>query len=199
MESQNKVNAPESPAGEAPEPEISVGEAGAPAKRRARPRKDKATFHTTKHGILARPLLEALAHRGENIRQLRVIERSLREKLQIDGILAELLFDRAWSSFLRCLLIARTEARALTSQGPPSDLSFIPNLPKLPKSDFSLDDISIRRLQEIAIVQRYDAHFSRDFYRTLGLLMAMLHGGNAGLTKQLEKSYGKSKEYPTED
>jgi hypothetical protein len=196
MENENKGNGLQLPVGEAPEPEISNA---VPTKRRARARKDKAGLHATKHGILARPLLEALARRGENIRQLRVIERMLREKLQRDGILAELLFDRAWSSFLRCVLIARTEARVLTSQGPPSDLSFIPNLPKLPKSDFSFDDISVLRLQQIALIQRYDAHFSRDFHRTVGLLMGMRHGGNAGLTKQLEKSYGKDKEDLSEE
>jgi hypothetical protein len=52
--------------------------------------------------------------------------RHLREELQPVGILAELLFDWMWSSFLRCLLIARTEAKVLTSDGPPMSLSFYP-------------------------------------------------------------------------
>ncbi len=156
MEIKNKNDGVQPVADDSREPESTIPEAASnlPLKRTARPRKDKAEFHATKHGILARPLLGALARRGENIRQLRVIERMLREKLQINGIFAELLFDRAWSSFLRCLLIARTEARVLTSEGPPSDLSFIPNLPKLPKSDFSFDDVSVLRLHQIALIQR---------------------------------------------
>lgn len=167
-------------------------------KRSSRKRSDKAGFHATKHGILSRPLLEALSRRGENIRQLRQIERLLREELQPVGVLAELLFDRMWSSFLRCLLISRTEARVLTSDGPPMSLSFIPNLPKLPESSFSLDDVSFVRLQHVPLIQRYDAHFSRDFYRTAGLLMAMREGGKAGLTRQLERTFGKNKDDPAD-
>jgi hypothetical protein len=139
---------------------------------------------------VARPLLEALIGRGENVRQLREIERVLREELQPVGILGELLFDRAWSSYLRCLLIVRTETRVLTVDGPPSKLPFIPSLP-VKEYPFSFDDISFLHLQQLALIQRYDAYFSRDFFRATGLLMAMRDGGKAGLTRQLEKTFGK--------
>ena len=153
MENENKGNGLQLPVGEALEPEISTAESGASPRSDAHVHaKTRLDYTPLSTEYYAKPLLEALARRGENIRQLRVIERMLREKLQIDGILAELLFDHAWSSFLRCVLIARTEARALTSQGPPSDLSFIPNLPKLPKSDFSFDDISALRLQQLPLL-----------------------------------------------
>ena len=172
-----------------------------PKPKRKRPtsnRSDTARLHATKHGILARPLFEALEGRDENIRQLRAIERVLREELQPVGILGELLFDRAWSSYLRCLLIVRTEARVLTPDGPPTKPSFMAHVPDLESAPFSYDDISLRHLQHLALIQRYDAHFSRDFFRAAALLMAMRDGGKAGLTRQLEKSFGKNKDDPTE-
>jgi hypothetical protein len=166
-------------------------------KRSSRRRTDKARLHAVKHGILARPLLEALVGRGENVRQLREIERVLREELQPVGILGELLFDRAWSSYLRCLLIVRTEARVLTVDGPPSKLPVIPSLP-VKEYPFSFDDISFLHLQHLALIQRYDAYFSRDFFRATELLMAMRDGSKAGLTRQLEKPFGKNKDDPNE-
>lgn len=168
-----------------------------PPKRAPRNRTDKARLHATKHGILARPLYEALVGRGENVRQLREIENALREELQPVGIIAELLFDRAWSSYLRCLLIVRTEARVLTPEQP-TDFSFVPGLPKIDTAPFCFDDITFSHLQHLALVQRYDAHFSKDFFRFVALLLAMRDGGKAGLSKQFEKSFGKNRDQPEE-
>jgi hypothetical protein len=184
----------------APEPETASCETAPapPLKPPSRPRKDRARFHATKHGILARPLLEALDRRGENIRQLRKLEHALRAELQPVGAIAKLIFDRMWSSYLRCLLIDRTEARTSTPDGPPSELSFTSNFTRLPKSDFSFDDVSLLGLQRLALIQRYDAHFSRDFFRSMGLLLAMRDGGKAGLARQFQKTLGKSREDLTE-
>jgi hypothetical protein len=92
------------------------------------------------------------------------------------------------------LLIARSEARVLTPEGPPTPFADIRGLPKIDSPPFCYDDISLFRLQQLMIFQRYDTHFSRDFFRTVALLMAMRDGGKAGLTKQLEKSFGKNKD-----
>jgi hypothetical protein len=67
----------------------------------------------------------------------------------------------------------------LTVDGPPSKLPVIPSLP-VKEYPFSFDDISFLHLQHLAQIQRYDAYFSRDFFRATGLLMAMRDGGKAG-------------------
>ena len=54
----------------------------------SRERKDKTRLHCTRHGILSRPLLEALVRRGENLRQLRRMECAFRRDLQPEGALA---------------------------------------------------------------------------------------------------------------
>ncbi len=54
--------------------------------------------------------MAALIRLGENRRELIKIYKKLRADLKPTGILGEILFDRAWSSYLRCLLIARVEA-----------------------------------------------------------------------------------------
>jgi hypothetical protein len=108
MQNEEKNNGVQPQLGGTPEVDIESAETGSyqSVEHPSRPRKDKARLHATRHGILSRPLLEALARRGENIRQLRGIERALREDLRPVG--AELLFDRMWSSFLRCLLIEKS-------------------------------------------------------------------------------------------
>lgn len=200
MHEENNENGVQPSTGDTPGPETASSEtASAPSlKAPSRPRKDKARFHATKHGILARALLDALGRRGENVRQLRRLEHALRAKLQPVGVIAEVIFDRMWPSFLRCLLMARTEARTSTPDGPPSELTFTSNFARLPKSDFSFDDVSLLGLQRLALIQRYDAHFSRDFFRSMGLLIAMRDGGKAGLTRQIEKTLGKNRDDPNE-
>ena len=75
-------------------------------------RKDKRRLHSMHHAILSRYPLEALARLGENIRQLRSLERSLRAGLKPSGFTGDILFDRLWSSYLCCLLAVRAEATA---------------------------------------------------------------------------------------
>ncbi len=67
-------------------------------------RKDKQRLHAMRHGILSQYPLQALALLGENTRRLRQMERVLRTELKISGTLQNILFDRVWSCFLRCLL-----------------------------------------------------------------------------------------------
>jgi hypothetical protein len=56
------------------------------------PRKDKNHFHATRHGVLSRYPLEALASLGENIRHLRRIERKFPMELKPSGFAAESMF-----------------------------------------------------------------------------------------------------------
>lgn len=89
--------------------------------RAPRARKDKGMLHARNHGVLSRNPLEVLIRLGENPRELIKIEKMLRAELKSTGIFGKLLFDRAWSSFLRCLLIARTEARLFVPVDQDSD------------------------------------------------------------------------------
>lgn len=168
---------------------------------RQRGRTDRKRFHAIRHGVLSRHPLAALAHAGENIRQLRGIERKLRAELNPQGIVAEILFDRAWSSFLRCLLIARTEGELVT---PIEKLMGRPSPPRLqqgpmPTLVFSepvaATDLHSDLITHLGTVVRYDAHFSREFYRAVGLLLAMRSGGDSGLTGMLVKTAGANKEF----
>ena len=78
-----------------------------------RARKDKRGLHTMRHAMLTRYPLQALARLGENVRHLRKIEREFRAELKPVGMVGQMLFDRMFSAYLRCLLAARAEAIAL--------------------------------------------------------------------------------------
>jgi hypothetical protein len=166
-----------------------------------RARKDKNRVHATRHAVLSRYPLEALARRGENIRQLRRIELLLRRELKPTGIVAEMFFDRAWSSYLRCLLIARTEAEALTpAEQQTGILNPIPHLQEgeLPtliwrEQGTTFENFPADLMKHLSIVQRYDRHFYGEFYRSMGMLVALKNGGEAGLTRQLSKTFGPNK------
>jgi hypothetical protein len=86
---------------------------------RAHPRKDKNQLHATRHGILSRYPLESLVDSGEKLRALRGLEKSLRDQFQPRGALEQILFDRAWSSLLHCLLVARAEKRIFAEANQP--------------------------------------------------------------------------------
>jgi hypothetical protein len=166
-----------------------------------RVRRDKSHFHATRHGILTRHPLEALARCGHNIRQIRRIEKLLRAELNPKGIVAEILFDRAWSSYLRCILIANAESSVFTANDPRVPGVELPRLreaefPTLvfPEPGTQKFSFSVELAKHLAIVQRYDNHFSREFYRTVGLLLAMKNGSNAALTEILTKTLGTRKE-----
>ena len=153
------------------------------ATRATRARKDKGGVHARCHGVLSRNPLEALIRRGENLRGLRKIEKMLRADLKPVGILGEILFDRAWSSYLRCLLIGRTEAYLFT----PVNAQDSDGMPKLieaevptlvwPESGTSNCDFSADLMKHLETVLRYDAHFAREFYRAVGMLLALRTGG----------------------
>jgi hypothetical protein len=148
-----------------------------------RARNDKMQLHAQHHGVLSRHPLQALVRRGENLRELRQIEKMLRAELKPVGIFAELLFDRAWSSFLRCLLIARLEARLLT----PVDQDDADAEPKLkeaelpslvwPEPGATNYDLSDDLMTHLETVLRYDSHFAREFHRSVISLLALRDGG----------------------
>lgn len=144
-------------------------------------RKDEARLHVTRHAILSRFPLEALAALGENTRQLRKLEKKFRAELKPSGVVGELLFDRMWSSYLRCLLVARAEAVALA---PTEHLLTLDLEPQLSTE-----------LRHLALVHRYDAHFSREMYRGLGMLLLLRDSGEAGLQRWVNKTIGASKEH----
>jgi hypothetical protein len=165
-------------------------------------RKDKRNVHTTHHGVLSRHPLEALAKSGENIRELRCIERMLRAELQPTGIIGEILFDRAWSSFLRCLLIARAEKNILAAEEPVTFEERVRRagvMAAVTRSHKTCDDQPGEVLRNLSISQRYDCHFSREFFRALGMLLALRSAGNAGLTHLLTKSFAQNKDISVED
>jgi hypothetical protein len=149
-------------------------------------RKDKARLHVTRHAILSRFPLEALAALGENTRQLRRLEKKFRTELKPSCAVGELLFDRMWSSYLRCLLVARAETMALasTEHQPALDMFVSTDKEKLSTE-----------LRHLALVHRYDAHFSREMYRGLGMLLLLRDSGEAGLQRWVNKTIGGSKEY----
>jgi hypothetical protein len=154
--------------------------------RAPRARKDKGGLHARNHGVLSRNPLEALIRLGENPRELIKIEKMLRAELKPTGVFGKLLFDRAWSSFLRCLLIARTEARLFMPVDQDSD-----RMPELKEAELPTlvwseagptnygfsDDL----MKHLETALRYDAHYAREFYRAVGFLVAMQTGGLTGL------------------
>jgi hypothetical protein len=159
---------------------------------RREPRTDKGKLHRRRNGLLSKHPLQALARRGENIREICKQERSLSQLLQPPGPLGKILFDRFWSSFLRCLLIDCVEAELLGSgQRQGVTVREIPRLliEKMPTLAYgSIDDrdnADAEVVKYLALTQRYDAHYSGEFYRTLGLLLALKNGGTTGLTEAL--------------
>jgi hypothetical protein len=161
-------------------------------------RKDKKRLHSMRHGALSRFPLEALASLGESIKALRKIERKLREELKPSGIIAEIFFDRFWSSYLRCLLAARTEAIALTPfDQPTGQTRQTPSLKEaeLPvlvwqNRDMLSDAFSPDLFRQLVLVERYDRHFSREMYRSLAMLLILRSGCEAGLRQCIGKLLG---------
>jgi hypothetical protein len=176
-----------------------------PVEGNRRARKDKNRLHATHHGILSRHPLQALILNGENIRELRRTKRLLHNELRPRGVLGEILFDRAWSSYLRCTLISRSEANIFAPENQSLDgghrgpILREANLPTLVYSDAQLlNNFSGELLKHLAVVQRYDSHFSREFYRSVGMLLAMRDAGDPGLTEELAKVVGRNQIFPEE-
>jgi hypothetical protein len=166
-------------------------------------RTDKNRLHTARHGVLSRYPLEALAHLGENVRSLKRIERKFRAELKPSGILADVLFDRFFSSYLRCVLAARAEATAFAPIDQPAGESRLitslkeRELPTLVVQDFNGTSdarLSADLLGQLALAARYDAHVSKEMYRALGMLLILRSGGEAALEQCVGKILGVSRE-----
>ena len=166
-------------------------------------RKDKHRLHSMRHAVLSRYPLEALVRLGENIRSLRQIERKFRAELKPSGIVAEALFDRFFSCYLRCLLAARAEAETFAPIGEPAGESRViaslkerevPTLVFHDSSGTSEAHPPADLLRQLALVARYDAHLSREMYRALGMLMILRSGGEAALEQCAGKILGVSRD-----
>jgi hypothetical protein len=162
-------------------------------------RKDRGRIHAVRHGVLARHPLEALRHLGEDLKRLRRLERQFREELQPQGALADLIFDRFWSSYLRCLLAARVEASAFLASVPnttnPATNSKLvdadrPTLVPTEEASNLYQVLPPDVLRQLALVQRYDARYSGEMYRALGLLIVMRAKGDAGLEECISANLG---------
>jgi hypothetical protein len=167
-------------------------------------RKDKNRLHATRHGVLSRYPLEALASLGENTRNLRLIERKLREELKPSGIVGALLFDRLFSSYLRCLLAERAEAAMFAPIDQPAGeprhfVSLkerdVPTLVLQESSEAGEAHLPADLLRQLALAARYDAHFSKEMYRALGMLLILRNGGEAALDQCIGKILGVNREF----
>lgn len=191
------------PAGHAQEDPTAV-ETVAPAEDRGttRPttsiaRKDKARLHVTRSAILSRFPLQALASLGENVRQLRRLQAKFRAELKPSRAVGSMYFDRFWSSYLHCLLVARAAAMAIAPEEQHTDTAITPTLvrkelPTLVWTDqpTAKEKLSSELFRHLALVQRYDAHFSREMYRSLGMLLVLRDYGEAVLARCITKTLG---------
>jgi hypothetical protein len=176
------------------------------AQTQGRARKDKNHVHSSRHGILCRDPLEILVSLGENKRRLRKIEKNFLAELKPSGTIANVIFDRMFSCYLRCLLAAKLEARALNpvdSPGPHGgrrvariSAEELPTLIFSDETQHHLQNLSSDLWSQIALVQKYDSHFSREFFRSLGLLLVLKTSGEAGLAKCIGKALGAPKDFP---
>ena len=168
-------------------------------------RKDKGHLHATRHAALSRYPLEALRHLGENPKTLRRQERRLRAKLKPPGVIGAIVFDRFWSSYLRCLLAARSELSALApadiptgqkSAGPSLREREVPTLvlPEAQDQRMTYEALPPDLFRQLALVQRYDRHFSREMYRALAMLLVLRSSGEAGLEQCIRHLLGVKKE-----
>jgi hypothetical protein len=168
-----------------------------------RTRKDKNRLHGVRHGVLSRYPLEALAGLGENIRTLRRIERGFRAELKPSGVLGSALFDRFFSSYLRCILAAKAEAATFASIDQPTDKPsrLITSLKEMELPTLVLQDstgtsgarISADLLGQLTLAARYDAQASKEMYRALGMLLILRSGGEAALEHCAGKILGAAK------
>jgi len=173
--------------------EIVTQEGSAPGARKnnRQKRSDAGRLHATRHGVVARYPLEALRHLGEDPSVLRRIEKGFRAELKPQGAIAEVLFDRFFSSYLRCLLAARVESSMFLRQRQEHNnenltskllTAPLPTLIVEKTVESGLPKGMDREvLNELALVQRYDSHFSKEMLKALGLLLVLRRNGEAGL------------------
>ena len=172
-----------------------------------RKRKDSGHIHTRRHGILARNTMRALVELGENLRSMRRMEREFRTTLQPGGALGNLLFDRFWSCYLRLILVGRLEANLLTAtRGANSGPTSLPSIASGDKPTLILGGSTgspseedggfifpTNLFQQLALVQRYDRHQSREMYRALAMLLLMRRGGESALEGWAVEVLGRGK------
>lgn len=177
------------------------------AEKGVRVRKDKGRLHAVRHGVLARHPLEALRHLGEDCRALRRLEKRCRAELKPRGLIAELIFDRFWCAYLRCLLAARVESSAFLASSPDAGNAAV-RIPALIQAELPtlvVDDEKVINpaghytvppdvLQHLALVQRYDRYFGREMYQAMALLLLMRAKGKEGLEHSIAKIFGTSME-----
>jgi hypothetical protein len=164
---------------------------------RAQARVDKGRTHATRNGLLSRDIVQALVRSGENLRTVRRYEKKCRDIFKPRGPLGELIFDRFWSCYLRLHLSAKLEATVLTSEHHRQRSPILPELREgeLPTlvsesdtNEFEIDqksdaDFSQDLFRNLALAQRYDAHFAREAIRWAGLLLVMRKGGKSALER----------------
>jgi hypothetical protein len=121
--------------------------------------------------------------------------------LKPNGEVAELLFDKWWSCYLRELLIAKLEAGAFVGNNsnrvsaplPMLEERTQPTLVSLPEDEGDLDfrhQPSDDLLQKLTLTQRYHSHYSREGNRIFALLLLMRDGGEETLVKILGTTLG---------
>jgi hypothetical protein len=158
----------------------------------SRKRNDQGRLHATRHGVLSRYVFEALRTLGEDVKKFRRLERRFRETLKPEGEIAGMVFDRFFSSYLRCIVAARVEASAFTPSATSSNSSnLLPtlreqNVPTLVSQGAEEEPsihatLPIDLIRELVLMQRYDRHFSREMFRNLSLLLVLRNGGEDGL------------------
>jgi hypothetical protein len=164
---------------------------------RAQARVDKGRTHATRNGLLSRNIVQALVRSRENVRTLRRYEKKCRDFFKPRGTLGELCFDRFWSCYLRLYLSAKLEATVLTSDHSRQRSPILPELREgeLPTLVSESDpneyeigqkfdaDFSQDLFRNLALAQRYDAHFAREAIRWAGLLLVMRKGGMGALER----------------
>jgi hypothetical protein len=176
----------------------------APGSKRPRKRADQGHLHATRHGILSRHLLEALKMLGEDIKPIRRLERRFRKVLSSKGEIADLIFDRFFSSYLRCILSARVEAKAIAPRSTATNESaVIPSVRELefptlimadgPDNASTTSPIPPDLIHQLVLIQRYDRHFAREMYRALSLLLVLRNGGEDALHEIIVQVLGVGK------
>lgn len=175
------------------------------AKETPRKRKDKGHLHAVRHAVMSRYPLQALRHLGEDVKQFRRLERRLRATLRPRGEIAGIFFDRFFSSYLRCILAARLEASAFEPKA--AGASRTTSLPTLREGNPPMllyPEEHDRQLisamlppdlfRELCLAQRYDAHFSKEMFRALSVLLVLRGNGDAGLEHCIGQMFGARKD-----
>jgi len=170
-----------------------IGKSG--ANDDASTRWDKGRTHVTRYGLLSRDVMRSLVRSGESLRNLRRHEKRFRCFFRPRGTLGELFFDRWWSCYLRLHLIAKLEAKVLTSDHAHRRPFILPELREgtLPtlvspsgQNEFEFaqnidTEFSEGLFHKLALAQRYDSHYAREASRMAALLLVMRKGGKAAI------------------